>query len=87
MRPRGNRIVTSWRPAQVVGTENRNVPREDVAEVLLQALLHPAFRDRSIDLVGKPEGDGVVTADFAALIARWLPNGESCDYALGEVAV
>ena len=35
------------------GTENRNVPREDVAEVLLQSLLLPALKNRAVDLVSK----------------------------------
>ena len=37
------------------GTENRNVPRDDVAEVLLQSLLLPALKNRAVDLVSKPD--------------------------------
>jgi hypothetical protein len=35
----------------LTGTENRNVPRDDVAEVLLQSLLVPALKNRAVDLV------------------------------------
>ena len=66
------------------GTESRSVPREDVAEVLLQALLHPEYRGRSFDLRAKPEGDGEPTADFGALIGSL--DGRNCDYSLGRVA-
>lgn len=82
--PGGRRELLLGVDDVVAGMENRNVPRDDVAEVLLQALLHPAYRNRSVDLVSKPEGEGPPTADFGALIASCLPNGESCDYKLGK---
>lgn len=66
-------------------TDNNSVPREDVAEVLVQALLIDEYRGRSVDLVSKPEGDGVVTTDYAALLAAL--DGKNCDYALGEIAM
>lgn len=66
------------------GTESRSVPREDVAEVLLQALLHPEYRGRSFDVRAKPEGDGEPTTDFGALVGSLA--GRNCDYTLGRVA-
>lgn len=69
---------------QVTLTDNRSVPREDVAEVMVQALLDDSYRGRSFDLVSKPEGEGEVTTDFAALLAAL--GGKSADYALGVVA-
>ena len=45
----------------------RAVPRPDVAEVAVQALLCDEAKCRSMDLVSKEEGDGQVTSDFAAL--------------------
>jgi uncharacterized protein YbjT (DUF2867 family) len=69
----------------VVGTDNRNVPRDDVAEVLLQALLVPALKNRAFDLVSKPEGEDVAPADWPAWAQSEL--GDSAyDYSLGEVA-
>jgi len=68
----------------VEGTDNRSVPREDVAAVLVAALLEPGYRFRSFDLVSKPEGDGAATADFAALVKSL--GDRNCDYSLGRVA-
>ena len=46
-----------------------SVPRADVAEVVVQALLHPEARNKAFDLISKPEdGAGAAaTANFAAL--------------------
>merc|ERR1719453_516084 len=62
----------------------RSIPREDVAEVLVQALLLPAYRGRSFDVRSKLEGEGEVTTDFAALLEKL--EGRNCDYALGKIA-
>jgi uncharacterized protein YbjT (DUF2867 family) len=62
----------------------RSIPRADVAEVLVQALLDPAYQRRSFDIRSKAEGDGAVTTDFAALLAKL--EGKNCDYSLGEIA-
>lgn len=67
------------------GTESRTVPREDVAEVMLNALRFPdAYRNRSFDLRAKPVGDGSPTTDFEKLIDTL--DGRNCDYSLGEIA-
>lgn len=66
------------------GTEARTVPREDVAEVMVQALLNPAaYQLCSFDLRSKPVGEGVVTTDFAQLLAAL--DGRNCDYSLGKI--
>lgn len=62
----------------------RSIPREDVAEVLVQALLVPEYRGRSFDIRSKLEGEGEVTTDFAALLAKL--DGKNCDYTLGKIA-
>uniref|UniRef100_A0A7S0NUE5 NAD(P)-binding domain-containing protein n=1 Tax=Calcidiscus leptoporus TaxID=127549 RepID=A0A7S0NUE5_9EUKA len=62
----------------------RSIPREDVAEVLVQALLLPSYRGRSFDVRSKLEGEGTVTADFAGLLDSL--GGKNCDYTLGEIA-
>jgi uncharacterized protein YbjT (DUF2867 family) len=65
------------------GTESRTVPREDVAEVMLQALRHSnEYKNRSFDLRAKPPGDGTPTTDFKALADSL--KGKNCDYSLGE---
>ena len=55
----------------------RSIPREDVAEVLVQAALLPAYRGRSFDIRSKLEGDGEVTTDFSALLAKL--DGANCE--------
>eukprot|EP00747_Dinoflagellata_sp_TGD_P104072 gnl/TRDRNA2_/TRDRNA2_169157_c0_seq2.p1 gnl/TRDRNA2_/TRDRNA2_169157_c0~~gnl/TRDRNA2_/TRDRNA2_169157_c0_seq2.p1 ORF type:complete len:341 (-),score=42.54 gnl/TRDRNA2_/TRDRNA2_169157_c0_seq2:87-995(-) len=62
----------------------RSIPREDVAEVLVQALLIPAYRGRSFDIRSKLEGKGEVTTDFGALLDKL--GGRNCDYGLGATA-
>jgi len=67
------------------GTESRSIPREDVAEVMLQAVRHStraAYRNRSFDVRAKPAGEGTVTTDFESLLDSL--NGRDCDYSLGE---
>jgi uncharacterized protein YbjT (DUF2867 family) len=46
------------------------VPRADVAEVVVQALRHRTARNKAFDLIARPEGQGEVTQDFAALFAQ-----------------
>jgi len=75
-------IVIGVDDARDVG--ERSIPREDVAEVLVQALLLPAYRGRSFDIRSKLEGEGEVTTDFGALLE--LLDGANCDYSLGEIA-
>lgn len=58
----------------VIGSDDadlgfRAVPRADVAEMAIQALLCKEASGCSLDLVSKEEGDGAPTADFAALFA------------------
>lgn len=49
-----------------------SIPRADVAEVVVQALLEPAARHKAFDVISKPEGTpgAVVTTDFQALFAQ-----------------
>jgi uncharacterized protein YbjT (DUF2867 family) len=49
-----------------------SVPRADVAEVVVRALLEPNARNKAFDLISKPEEDpsSTVTTDFAALFAQ-----------------
>ena len=53
-----------------------SIPREDVAEVVVQALREPNARNKSFDIISKPEDDpsGIVTKDFAALFAQTTPG-------------
>ena len=49
-----------------------SIPREDVAEVVVQALKESNAHNKAFDLISKPEDDStpVVTEDFTALFAQ-----------------
>ncbi len=53
-----------------------SIPRADVAEVVVQALVTPAARNKAFDVISKPAGTpgAVVTADFAALFEQTTPG-------------
>ena len=64
------------------GTDNRSIPRADVASVLVASLEYPAYQNRSFDVRSKPEGEGTVTSDFDHLLTAMTDN---CDYTLGRI--
>ncbi|WOD37924.1 SDR family oxidoreductase [Nodosilinea sp. E11] len=53
-----------------------SIPRADVADVVVQALLEPAARNKAFDVISKPEGNpgAVVTTDFGALFEQTTPG-------------
>jgi len=82
--PGGERELVVGVDDEQTGTDSRTVPREDVAEVMLQAVRHPEiYGNRSFDVRAKPPGDGKPTTDFKTLLDSL--NGKNCDYSLGEI--
>ncbi|MBE9156370.1 SDR family oxidoreductase [Nodosilinea sp. LEGE 06152] len=53
-----------------------SIPRADVAEVVVQALIAPNARNKAFDVISKPAGTpgAVVTTDFAALFEETTPG-------------
>jgi uncharacterized protein YbjT (DUF2867 family) len=53
-----------------------SIPRADVAEVVVQALVEPAARNKAFDIISKPEdaSDAVVTSDFKSLFEQTTPG-------------
>lgn len=53
-----------------------SIPRADVAELVIQALLEPTARNKAFDVISKPEGipGAVVTTDFKALFQQTTPG-------------
>ena len=49
-----------------------NIPREDVAELVVQALIQPNAINKAFDVISKPEDDpsAVVTSDMRELFAQ-----------------
>jgi len=83
--PGGERELVLGVDDGMEGTDSRTVPREDVAEVMLNAFRYPkAYANRSFDLRAKNPGDGAPTTDFEALIESL--GGKNCDYSLGKIA-
>jgi hypothetical protein len=66
-------------------TESRTVPREDVAQIMLESIRHPnVYGGRSFDLRAKPVGEGTVTTNFETLLDSCLTGDKkNCDYSLG----
>eukprot|EP00798_Chlamydomonas_sp_ICE-L_P024945 gene24945-10599_t len=63
----------------------RTIPRGDVAELCIQALLMPEAMNVALDAVSVPpeEGDGSVTTDFGALFGS-LKEGSTYDYSINS---
>lgn len=53
-----------------------SIPRADVAEVVVQALLEPNARNKAFDVISKPEETpgAIITQDFASLFAQTTPG-------------
>lgn len=53
-----------------------SIPRADVAQFVVQALLEPNVRNKAFDTISKPENapDAVVTTDFAAVFEQTTPG-------------
>lgn len=81
--PGGERELVPGVDDSQLGTDNRSIPRDDVASVLVNSLIYRSYADRSFDIRSKPLGEGKVTTDFDALIGQL--DGGNCDYSLGEI--
>ena len=53
-----------------------SIPRADVAEIVVQALLEPAARNKAFDVISKPEGTpgANITTDFQMLFRQTTPG-------------
>ncbi|KAJ8427851.1 hypothetical protein Cgig2_012551 [Carnegiea gigantea] len=69
-KPGGNRELIVGKDDELLQTEYKSIPRADVAEVCIQALLHEEAKSKAFDLASKPEGVGTPTTDFRALFAQ-----------------
>jgi NAD(P)H-binding len=80
--PGGERELVVGVDDETTGTDSRSIPREDVAQVMLEALRYPEqYAGRSFDVRAKPVGDGTATTDFSSLLN--VLHGKNCDYSLG----
>ncbi|MDJ0601533.1 MAG: SDR family oxidoreductase [Crocosphaera sp.] len=53
-----------------------SIPREDVAELVVQALIQPEAKNKAFDVISKPENDdsAVISKDFSALFEQTTPG-------------
>lgn len=69
-KPGGNRELIVGKDDELLQTEYKSIPRTDVAEVCIQALLYEEAKSKAFDLASKPEAVGTPTTDFRALFAQ-----------------
>jgi uncharacterized protein YbjT (DUF2867 family) len=67
---------------QALETDNRSIPRADVAALLIASLEFDSYKNRSFDARSKPVGEGSITTDFDKLLKDLKGN---CDYTLGVI--
>eukprot|EP00668_Euglena_longa_P042241 GGOE01055756.1.p1 GENE.GGOE01055756.1~~GGOE01055756.1.p1 ORF type:complete len:280 (+),score=73.08 GGOE01055756.1:140-979(+) len=77
--PGGERELVVAVDDALLETENKLIPREDVAEVCVKCLTTPEALNRSFDIASYPVGQGTVwDGDLAALLAKL--GGANCKY-------
>ncbi|EFJ23715.1 hypothetical protein SELMODRAFT_174568 [Selaginella moellendorffii] len=66
----GVRELLVGRNDELLKTDTKSLPRSDVAEVCIQALLFEEAKNKAFDLASKPEGEGTATRDFKSLFSQ-----------------
>lgn len=66
----GQRELTVGKNDEFLKLKVRSIPRDDVAEVVVQSLLLEDAVNKGFDLASKEEGQGSVTKDFKALFQQ-----------------
>jgi len=65
----GVREIIVGKDDELLKTATKSIPRTDVAELTVQALLIKESENKAFDAATKPEGEGTPTTDFKALFA------------------
>ncbi len=70
--PGGKRELLVGKDDQLLNSSSTSIPRADVAEVVVQALLEANARNKAFDVISQPEDmpEAQITKDFAALFAQ-----------------
>ncbi|XP_031377416.1 uncharacterized protein At5g02240-like [Punica granatum] len=66
----GLRELIVGKDDELLQTETKTIPRADVAEVCVQAVLFEEAKFKAFDLASKPEGTGTPTKDFKDLFSQ-----------------
>lgn len=75
--PAGERELLVGRNDELFSIYSRSacsIPRADVARIVVSALTAEDARNKAFDVVGRPKGDGIPTADVSALFATTGPT-------------
>ncbi|MDR9403650.1 MAG: SDR family oxidoreductase [Halothece sp. Uz-M2-17] len=70
----GKRKLLVGKHDTLLNRESPTIPREDVAELIVQALVIPEARNKAFDVVSEAASPAAVTTDFAALFAQTTPG-------------
>ncbi|EFJ29885.1 hypothetical protein SELMODRAFT_170290 [Selaginella moellendorffii] len=65
----GKRELIVGKDDELLNTSTKSIPREDVAEVCIQALLHEEAKNKAFDIASKAEEEGSPTTDFKSLFS------------------
>mmetsp|Transcript_1013 Transcript_1013/g.2693 ORF Transcript_1013/g.2693 Transcript_1013/m.2693 type:complete len:323 (+) Transcript_1013:2-970(+) len=68
--PGGKRHIVAGINDDLIKRPVRNIPRDDVAAVCVQALLSPGARNRAFDIITDPVGEGAPTSDWPAFFGK-----------------
>lgn len=79
-KPAGERQLLVGVDDTLLDGDNRSVPRDDVAAVIVHCLTSPSASKISFDLASMPPGEGTVSADLEALLGEL--DGKTYDYSL-----
>lgn len=72
--PGGKRKLLVGKNDKLLQRESPTIPREDVAEVIVQALSIPQAKNKAFDVVSEEASPEEVTSDFASLFAQSTPG-------------
>ncbi|AFZ43751.1 NAD-dependent epimerase/dehydratase [Halothece sp. PCC 7418] len=72
--PGGQRKLLVGKHDTLLNRESPTIPREDVAELIVQALMIPEARNKAFDVVSEAASPEEVTTDFTALFTQTTPG-------------
>lgn len=66
----GEREIVFGVDDKLLKETSKSIPRDDVAEVCIQALSQPGALRRSFDVISRPPGEGTVTTDWSSFFRQ-----------------
>eukprot|EP00595_Chromulina_sp_UTEXLB2642_P000796 CAMPEP_0196766720 /NCGR_PEP_ID=MMETSP1095-20130614/29232_1 /TAXON_ID=96789 ORGANISM="Chromulina nebulosa, Strain UTEXLB2642" /NCGR_SAMPLE_ID=MMETSP1095 /ASSEMBLY_ACC=CAM_ASM_000446 /LENGTH=128 /DNA_ID=CAMNT_0042130355 /DNA_START=491 /DNA_END=877 /DNA_ORIENTATION=+ len=69
-KPGGEREILYGVDDTLLSGTDKSIPRADVAEIAVQAVLNPSSKNKSFDVATRPPGVGVTTSDWAKFFSN-----------------